>query len=347
MTKQEIQKCVDEENEKRKEKINEIESLFSSLISKLDKKANIDKLMEEVIRNAKWDFDNKRPVRVPKYLCEDFNEAMMEEYSRLADIFGDIPIGTVINSDTRFDYLLDSEKKHFKGDIIITDPCYIVKEGYYEREVLEPVESDYVLPIDEYNDVVEIPIAEFKKHIKDSKEILFVPINETMCKYSYQRERAIVQYYHDKSSYEKGKTEKSDDWTASGCGEDVSIFGITNYMSRDTIFGDWSCWVYDTQTKQPIGEFCADSGMVCVAELSEWRKYNPAIDCFITEHDWCIAVIKNFEGDIWFEVEDTSFEMKDEKTGQKRIIKDYTVHVVGSGTKDGKPFNFKTGMSGI
>ena len=67
--------------------------------------------------------------------------------------------------------IMDSKPKYFKGDIIITDPCYVLK--HIDREKVE-------------------------------------------------------------------------------------------YIARDTIYGDWSCTTFNTDTKEAIGKFCADSGMVAV-----------------------------------------------------------------------------------
>lgn len=40
----------------------------------------------------------------------------------------------------------------------------------------------------------------------------------------------------------------------------MEILGITKYLVRDTIYGDWSCTTFNSDNKEPIGEFCADAG---------------------------------------------------------------------------------------
>lgn len=127
--------------------------------------------------------------------------------------------------------------------------------------------------------------------------------------------------------------------------------GFTNYICRDTIYGDWSCMTYkgDADTDLPAawdqiffkffneynfagkteeektamyeefsktkkewvekncyGEFCADAGEVCVVYLDEAIKYNPEFETFIKEHPWCVTVIEDFDGEVEESVEDDS-----------------------------------------
>jgi len=164
----------------------------------------------------------------------------------------------VITKMDSYNNYLDSDPKHFTGDIIITDPCYIAKDNDW---------PDFL--DDEY----------------------------------------------------KGKN------------------AIKNFIERDTIYGDWSCTVFDIITKNSIGQFCADAGLVGVFLLSEVLQYNPSFN-YHTERPWTTALIKDFDGDIWFEV----YEEYDEEYGY-----DYTVHVVGKGTntKTGEPIEFITSQTGL
>ena len=114
---------------------------------------------------------------------------------------------------------------------------------------------------------------------------------------------------------------------------------IRNFIERDTIYGDWSCTTFDMITKKPIGKFCADAGMVGVFLLSEVLEYNPLFN-YHTEKPWTTTLIKDFDGDIWFEVE----EEYDEEYGY-----DYSVHVIGKGTntRTGERIEFKTSQTGL
>lgn len=94
---------------------------------------------------------------------------------------------------------------------------------------------------------------------------------------------------------------KDDDWSKSNYGDDMNKLGITNYICRDTIYGDWSCTTFNTDTNEAIGEFCADAGMVGVFLLDEVLKYNPDFNYHI-EIPWTTTLIKNFDGDVNFEI---------------------------------------------
>lgn len=96
---------------------------------------------------------------------------------------------------------------------------------------------------------------------------------------------------------------KDGDWEKCGYGDNMEALGIKNYICRDTICGDWSCTTYNSKTREKIGEFCADSGMVAVFLLDEVLKYNPDFDYHI-ERPWTTTLIKDFDGDIDFKVVD-------------------------------------------
>lgn len=111
---------------------------------------------------------------------------------------------------------------------------------------------------------------------------------------------------------------KDEDWD----GEDTNLrkLGFTNYIFRNTIYGDWSCTTFKTDYEEPfdiinnrmyfgkyyelfttaksIGEFCADSGMVCVFLAKEINKYNPNFVEWAKEHRWCATIITNFSGEV-------------------------------------------------
>ena len=88
--------------------------------------------------------------------------------------------------------------------------------------------------------------------------------------------------------------ENSDDWTKCGCGDFMEDLGIKHYLCRDTIYGDWSCTVFNSLTKEKMGEFCADSGQVGIFLMDEVLKYNPDLD--LPKH--CATIIKNFDGHV-------------------------------------------------
>lgn len=137
----------------------------------------------------------------------------------------------------------------FKGDIIITDPCYIVRAEHHGTKPLT-----------------------------------------------------------------------DNDWKACGYGSNMEVFGIKNYFTESTIYGDWSCttfelkddkWVIEkTPTeitsddiKGILGNFCADAGLVSVFLLEEVLKYNPNYNDHI-KNPFTTTLIKDFDGDVDYIVED-------------------------------------------
>lgn len=121
------------------------------------------------------------------------------------------------------------------------------------------------------------------------------------------------------------KWEKAhDDWMKYNGGENMEALGISHYLCKNTIYGDWSCTTYKI-TEDPykvidnfiellekeykvnytkFGNFCADTGMVAVFNLEEVRKYNPSIDEWIASHSWCVTVVPNFNGEVKYYVDE-------------------------------------------
>jgi hypothetical protein len=231
-------------------------------------------------------------------------------------------------------------KMYFKGDIIITDPCYFVKPRIInipeEHEKLRPKWKDYFT----YNTVYDYPDAipkdpseytasdealiertkQMKEILKDFDDTKYLPKKSKMYDEEFKK---LLEAEHE------WNMKYGDDWTKTGCGEDLAIIGLTKYLSSDTIYGDWSCTTFNTDTKEPIGKFCADSGMVAVALLDEVLKYNPSFDYHI-ERKWTTTLIKNFDGEVIFEI------LKDSKYGSEYL------EIVGKGN-----INFRTKQTGL
>lgn len=165
----------------------------------------------------------------------------------------------------------------FKGDIIITDPCYIIKKCIEK--------NPYPYPWD--------------------LELINAP----------NRDKLIKQYKKWNSAH--------NDWEQCECGQNMEVLGIHTYFTENTIYGDWGCTTYKI-TEDPykvienfveakekvedygyskLGDFCADAGLVSVFLLNEVRKYNPSIDKWIEEHDWCVTKISDFDGEVNYYVD--------------------------------------------
>lgn len=117
---------------------------------------------------------------------------------------------------------------------------------------------------------------------------------------------------------------------------DISSHGIIGIESN-TYYGDWSCTTFVPETKVKLGEFCADAGMVCVADLASVLKFNPKYNDHF-EKPWCATWIKNFKGTVRIAID------KNEERWPA-----YIVHVVGHGInkETGEPIEFDTVQTGL
>lgn len=212
---------------------------------------------------------------------------------------------------------------HFKGTIVITDPCYIIKEN----PIKYPNEKDFGLP-------ASISSKPFKDY-STPEELAY--------------KAALDKYYKESCKY--------NDWDKCNYGENMEVLGIHNYISESTIYGDWSCTTYQTE-KEPKellesilrvlmiilkmgnmwmmnslfqmkvklqGGFCADAGLVGVFLLDEILAYNPDWKSWIEEHSWCATIIENFEGEVEYYIDKVNEE----------------AHIVGTGS-----INFYTAQTG-
>jgi hypothetical protein len=159
-------------------------------------------------------------------------------------------------------------KMKFKGDIIITDPCYLMKDKENNPNNPRPKMGDY-------------PILAGKGSKKFSD-------------FTEEENKAYAEY---EKAQKKWDRENPDDWDVCGNGENLQALGFNTYLCRDTLYGDWSCTTYNADTKAVLGKFCADAGMVIVCLLDEVLKYNPDFSYHI-KRPWTTTWIKDFDGDI-------------------------------------------------
>lgn len=211
---------------------------------------------------------------------------------------------------------------HFKGTIVITDPCYIIRKC----PIKCPNEEDFELP-----------------ESIDSK-----PFNDYSTQEELAYKVALDKYFEESRKY--------NDWDKCNYGENMGALGIHNYISESTIYGDWGCTTYQTE-KEPkellesilrvlsdnleneeygddelpilnegkaIGEFCA--GLVGVFLLDEILAYNPEWKSWIEEHSWCATIIEDFEGEVEYYIDKVNEE----------------AHIVGTGN-----INFYTAQTSI
>lgn len=211
---------------------------------------------------------------------------------------------------------------YFKGTIVITDPCYIIKKN----PIKHPNEKDFGLPAS----IISKPFKDYST----PEELAY--------------KAALDKYYKESRKY--------DDWDKCNYGENMGALGIHNYISESTIYGDWGCTTYQTEEEpkeflesilrvlndnleneeygelpilnegKAIGEFCADAGLVGVFLLDEILAYNPDWKSWIEEHSWCATIIRDFEGEVEYYIDKVNKE----------------AHIVGTGS-----INFYTAQTSI
>ena len=118
----------------------------------------------------------------------------------------------------------------------------------------------------------------------------------------------------------------SEDWKETDYGMEMEKVGVSKHIARNTIYGDWSCTVFDDNSDS-IGEFCADSGKVAVFSLKEVLKYNPEYNVENETKHGLATVIKGFTGTV---------AIVEEGEGEEA-----SVHVVGKGN-----INFRSEQTG-
>lgn len=267
------QQWADQKNKEHAEKAEKIRAEVVTVIQSLpeandEQKAALMAWLEE---------EEKHPypcMAIGSYRLLKYSGDNWDEYLSKKNLFE--RYDAAIKYKNMYDRFVDSEPKRFDGDIVITDPCYI------------------------------------------------------LC--------------HD--------DDRRDDWEKCDYGNAMEELGITTYMTRDTIYGDWSCTTYNSDTKEEIGQFCADAGLVSVFLLDEIRSYNPDFEKHhLQDRDWTATLIKNFKGDVQFIVElETGVYEEDTpyyKAGD--TWEDYIVRVVGHGVNKvtGESINFITSQTGL
>lgn len=91
-----------------------------------------------------------------------------------------------------------------------------------------------------------------------------------------------------------------------------SHFNFGEVLAGDTVYGDWSNEIIDSETNEVIGEFSADAGMLIACTASDFDNYGYDRDeVEKLRQNGCLATIENFEGriDYVLETEGEDFAM--------------------------------------
>lgn len=214
----------------------------------------------------------------------------------------------------------------FDGDIIITDPCYIINDDntdhvphpHWSDYVTHPSSNKFAFPKPEnYPDCRPKTVLDCKTEL-DKFEVVHLNNPEKPIMFSPMLQAELDAYYKAHDEY---CSQPHDDWDRCNCGDNMEALGITTYLCDSTIYGDWSCTTYDSKTRAKLGNFCADAGMVAVFLLDEVLKYNPNFDYHL-ERPWTTTLIKDFHGTV-------ELEQKDDKV---RVVGKGNVNFVGTQT---------------
>ena len=157
---------------------------------------------------------------------------------------------------------------NFKGDIIITDPCYIIKKS-------TPEDWDKC----DFGDNMEV--LGINHYISEST--IYGDWSCTTYKVK-DPEDAIENFYKSIDSLEKIK----------------GLYGKLSKKYKEELERYNSIW---QNKSSQLGEFCADAGMVGVFLLDEVLKYNPEFDWWLSK-PWTTTLIRNFDGDVRYYLDD-------------------------------------------
>lgn len=193
---------------------------------------------------------------------------------------------------------------------MLEDQGYFNSEDELGRDIIEDIQAGKF-------HVVEIEVTFYANKDKDS-DALF-EFKKWICNTFSQKLKQLENFCFNYQRYVDSEpmefdgdilitdpcyitkcTEEQNDWDVCEYGENMSILGINHSMSRDTLYGDWECTTFNTDTTEELGNFCADSGMVGVFLLNEVLEYNPEFTELLKEHPGLSTVIRNFKGTVQF-----------------------------------------------
>ena len=199
---------------------------------------------------------------------------------------------------------------YFKGTIVITDPCYIIRKC----PIKCPNEEDYSTSEElAYEAALDKYFEESHKY-NDWDKCNYGENMEVLGIYNYISESTI---YGDWSctTYQTEKEPKE---------LLESILRILNDNLENEAYGDGELPI--PKVGKAIGGFCADAGLVGVFLLDEILAYNPEWKSWIEEHSWCATIIKDFKGEVEYYIDKVDGE----------------AHIVGTGN-----INFYTAQTGV
>ena len=155
----------------------------------------------------------------------------------------------------------------FEGTIIITDPCYLVREEDWNKsEYGSNLEAlgihNYITESTIYGDWGCTTFA-----TKNPKKVV-----DDLAK--------ISQHFHDNYSNELSDEEKK------------ALYAECNEMQNSL-----------NLKLEKLGNFAADARLVSVFLLDEASSYNQGFLRWAEDHPWCVTIIDDFSGDVEYYVD--------------------------------------------
>lgn len=173
----------------------------------------------------------------------------------------------------------------FKGDVVITDPCYFVSK---KEKIQSPLLNTKYKPQYDTSRLTAVELETYKRTRDNHLE-----------------------------AYSKYVESVESDWDRCEYGLNMKALGFDNYLCTDNLYGNWSCTLYETNNSTNLGDennaeiskFCSDSGLVGVFLLSEIVKYDSEFDIKKFKHNE-VGIVENFQGTIYIinRTEKTGFE---------------------------------------
>ena len=167
----------------------------------------------------------------------------------------------------------------FKGTIIITDPCYIVKDCTEKNPYPFPWTGDFI-----YSPNIAEMIKQYKGWEAEHDDW-------TKCEYGRNMKALGIHNYIEESTI-------CGDWSCITYETKEDPYKVINKLIEASENDE----NYVAECPK-LGNFCADSGAVSVFLLDEVRKYNSDIDEWIKAHDWCVTTIPDFDGEVNYYVD--------------------------------------------
>ena len=256
---------------------------------------------------------------------------------------------------------LEKTSKEFEGWNPVEDNEIKIKALKYNR--FNQYKSEIIKSIDNPNELSTIIVGfnvfaalfqepeAIARNIKDLSECLDKYNQYTLNEYHIKdlEDSKPIHFSGDiiitDPCYLMNKKSDRDDWGFCSCGYELNKLEFTKYLQRDTIIGDWSCTVFDIEDNSKIyGHFCADSGEVCVVLAEEAFNYNPDFEKeYLKDRDWCATIIKDFEGDIYFRIDEDKFMYE----GKECVDYDVKVVLDGINKKTGEPIHLISSQTGF